>query len=185
MSVSSPSCSFLELSIKPVHHGGTLYLVSTFSATRSSSRLSSSYSLLLSWADRASFGLRGGTILPLALGILGWILFHIHQASSICKEPSMPPRLFKHRTSAAGLIIIFSRCYHTSSDRLLPPHIFSSCQGNFTINLWGLFPPFCTRYHTGRWDHGSTHVRDWQVYTPALVRLRDERHQGRHAFYHR
>ena len=46
-------------------------------------------------------------ILPLVLGILGWILFHIHQASSICKEPSMPPRLFKHRTSAAGFIIIF------------------------------------------------------------------------------
>ncbi|PNP46126.1 hypothetical protein TGAMA5MH_02161 [Trichoderma gamsii] len=46
-------------------------------------------------------------ILPLVLGVLGWITFHIHQASSICREPSMPPRLFKHRTSSGGFIIIF------------------------------------------------------------------------------
>ena len=46
-------------------------------------------------------------IVPLVLGVLGWAAFHIHQASPICKEPSMPPRLFKHRTSAGGFLIIF------------------------------------------------------------------------------
>ena len=42
-------------------------------------------------------------ILPLVLGFLGWGLFHFHQASPMCKEPSIPSRLFKNRTSAAGL----------------------------------------------------------------------------------
>ncbi|KAH6609100.1 MFS transporter [Trichoderma cornu-damae] len=46
-------------------------------------------------------------ILPLVLGILGWAIFHFHQASPICREPSMPPRLFKHRTSSGGFVIIF------------------------------------------------------------------------------
>ena len=78
-----------------------------------------------------------------------------------------------------------SRRYNSSSYRLLPPHIISSRQGNFAIDLWGIFPPFCTRHHTSWWDHGSTHVQDWQVHTPALVWLRDERHRGRHAFYSR
>ena len=44
-------------------------------------------------------------VVPLVLGSLGWIAFHIHQASPICKEPSMPPRLFTNRTSAAGYIL--------------------------------------------------------------------------------
>lgn len=46
-------------------------------------------------------------IVPLVLGVLGWVTFHVHQASPVCREPSMPPRLFKHRTSSGGFIIIF------------------------------------------------------------------------------
>ncbi|KAI0096706.1 major facilitator superfamily domain-containing protein [Nemania sp. FL0031] len=46
-------------------------------------------------------------ILPLVLGVLGWITFHIHQASHICRDPSTPPRLFKHRTSSTGFLMIF------------------------------------------------------------------------------
>jgi MFS family permease len=46
-------------------------------------------------------------IVPLVLGILGWIAFHFHQAW-LCKEPSVPPRLFKHRTSAVGFVLGFT-----------------------------------------------------------------------------
>ncbi|KAI1423600.1 major facilitator superfamily domain-containing protein [Xylaria sp. FL1777] len=46
-------------------------------------------------------------ILPIVLGGLGWIAFHFYQASPFCKEPSTPPRLFKHRTSSAGFLMIF------------------------------------------------------------------------------
>ncbi|KAI9713124.1 MAG: hypothetical protein M1820_001109 [Bogoriella megaspora] len=46
-------------------------------------------------------------ITPLVAGFAGWALFHVHQASPICKEPSMPPALFRNRTSVAGLILAF------------------------------------------------------------------------------
>jgi MFS family permease len=46
-------------------------------------------------------------ILPLVLGGLGWIAFHIHQVSPICKEPSVPSRVFSNRTSAAAYGITF------------------------------------------------------------------------------
>lgn len=46
-------------------------------------------------------------ILPLVLGVLGWILYHFYQASRFCREPSTPPRLFKHRTSVVGFLMIF------------------------------------------------------------------------------
>lgn len=45
--------------------------------------------------------------LPLILGVAGWILFHLHQGSRFCREPSMPPSLFKTRTSATGFFLIF------------------------------------------------------------------------------
>ncbi|CAI7666582.1 unnamed protein product [Penicillium crustosum] len=45
-------------------------------------------------------------IVPLVLGVLGWALFHVHQA--FCKEPSIPPRLFRNRStvSAYGMSFI-------------------------------------------------------------------------------
>ncbi|OTA56914.1 major facilitator superfamily MFS_1 [Hypoxylon sp. EC38] len=50
-------------------------------------------------------------IVPLVIGFCGWGAFHIHQASPICKEPSMPPLLFRNRTSVACLALTFiSNC---------------------------------------------------------------------------
>lgn len=47
-------------------------------------------------------------ILPLVLGVLGWLLFHFHQAAPrLCPSPSTPPQLFTNRTSATGFILIF------------------------------------------------------------------------------
>jgi MFS family permease len=46
-------------------------------------------------------------IVPLVVGFAGWALFHVHQASSLCKEPSMPPLLFKNRTSVVCLLLTF------------------------------------------------------------------------------
>ena len=47
-------------------------------------------------------------VVPLVLGISGWLGFHVHQASSLCKEPSMPPRLFMNRTSVVGFFLAFN-----------------------------------------------------------------------------
>ncbi|KAI0103253.1 putative transporter [Nemania sp. FL0031] len=44
---------------------------------------------------------------PLIIGFAGWALFHVHQASSICKEPSVPPLIFRNRTSVICLILTF------------------------------------------------------------------------------
>jgi MFS family permease len=46
-------------------------------------------------------------IVPIVLGVCGWILFHLHQASPICREPSVPPRLFANRTSCIGFFLAF------------------------------------------------------------------------------
>jgi MFS family permease len=46
-------------------------------------------------------------ILPLVLGIVGWICFHIHQ-KWFCTEPSVPPHLFGNRTSAIGFVLGFT-----------------------------------------------------------------------------
>ncbi|PSN67348.1 MFS general substrate transporter [Corynespora cassiicola Philippines] len=47
-------------------------------------------------------------LLPLVLGVGGWILFHIQQVTPLlCKSPSAPPHLFTNRTSATGFILTF------------------------------------------------------------------------------
>ena len=49
----------------------------------------------------------GRIVAPLVLGIAGWAVFHVQQSSRFCNNPSIPPKLFKNRTSAASLILIF------------------------------------------------------------------------------
>lgn len=50
-------------------------------------------------------------VVPIVVGVAGWVAFHVHQSAEGKRwgpvEPSMPMRLFKHRTSAAGFVIIF------------------------------------------------------------------------------
>ncbi|KUJ19473.1 MFS general substrate transporter [Mollisia scopiformis] len=48
-------------------------------------------------------------ILPIVVGVLGWIGFHIYEwrPPAFCKEVSIPPRIFATRTSAAGFYIDF------------------------------------------------------------------------------
>ena len=48
-------------------------------------------------------------ILPIVLGGLGWLGFHPYEwrHPKYCLEPSVPPRIFTNRTSAAGFSIVF------------------------------------------------------------------------------
>lgn len=46
-------------------------------------------------------------IVPIVLGFVGWASFHIYEASPLCKNPSMPPRLFTNRTSFVGYLLAF------------------------------------------------------------------------------
>jgi Major Facilitator Superfamily len=47
------------------------------------------------------------SIVPLVLGFVGFIIFHIYEATSFCVEPTMPPRLFANRTSSMAFILTF------------------------------------------------------------------------------
>ncbi|KAH6682105.1 hypothetical protein B0J14DRAFT_680440, partial [Halenospora varia] len=46
-------------------------------------------------------------LLPFVIGIVGYIAFHIFEASKFCFEPTIPPRLFSNRTSFAAFIVTF------------------------------------------------------------------------------
>ncbi|CAI6337893.1 unnamed protein product [Periconia digitata] len=47
------------------------------------------------------------TIVPLVLGFLGMLGFHIYEASGYQSEPVMPPRLFANRTSLISFVLVF------------------------------------------------------------------------------
>ncbi|KAF3483154.1 uncharacterized protein GIQ15_02478 [Arthroderma uncinatum] len=46
-------------------------------------------------------------LVPLVLGAVGWALFHVFEASPYCLEPTMPPRLFRNRTSMGAYVLAF------------------------------------------------------------------------------
>jgi Fungal trichothecene efflux pump (TRI12) len=46
-------------------------------------------------------------IVPMVLGLVGLVFFALYESLSSVKQPVMPPRLFKNRTSAAVMVITF------------------------------------------------------------------------------
>jgi hypothetical protein len=46
-------------------------------------------------------------IVPIVLGALGWVAFHVFESLSFCKEPMVPNHLFSNRTAAAGFLMAF------------------------------------------------------------------------------
>jgi hypothetical protein len=47
-------------------------------------------------------------IVPIVLGLTGWIAFHIQQSLPTTKYPSVPARLFSNRTSATAYMLSFT-----------------------------------------------------------------------------
>lgn len=81
-------------------------------------------------------------ILSLVLGVFGWIVFHIHQASPICREPSMPPRLFKHRTSSVGFLMIFLISTFSQAIAFFIPIYFQAVRGTSPLVSGVNYLPF-------------------------------------------
>lgn len=46
-------------------------------------------------------------VVPLVVGFVGWIGFHVYEATPFCKQPSVPPHLFATRTSLIGYFLGF------------------------------------------------------------------------------
>ncbi|KAI1169514.1 major facilitator superfamily domain-containing protein [Nemania sp. FL0916] len=81
-------------------------------------------------------------IVPLVLGILGWIAFHVYQASPVCKEPTVPPRLFRHRTSIVGFIMIFLASSFTQALSFFLPIYFQAVKGSTPLLSGVRYLPF-------------------------------------------
>ncbi|KAF1977364.1 MFS general substrate transporter [Bimuria novae-zelandiae CBS 107.79] len=47
------------------------------------------------------------TILPITIGVAGFIAMAFFEASRFCREPGIPPRLFTNRTTVAGYFMAF------------------------------------------------------------------------------
>ncbi|KAI1375653.1 major facilitator superfamily MFS_1 [Hypoxylon crocopeplum] len=99
-------------------------------------------------------------IMPIVLGIAGWIVFHFHQASRFCREPSMPPHLFKSCTSVTSFFLIFLASIILQAANYFLPVYFQGTS-RYKILHWagfsliaiglGLFSTFRTDSTVGAW----------------------------------
>ncbi|KAL9036216.1 MAG: hypothetical protein Q9180_004426 [Flavoplaca navasiana] len=81
-------------------------------------------------------------IVPLVLGALGYAAFHVHQASPICREPSMPPRLFKNRTSAASFVLVCISSMLLQTVAFFMPVYFQAVRGTSPLAAGINFLPY-------------------------------------------
>lgn len=84
------------------------------------------------------------TILPIVLGVLGWIGFHLYEwkPPAFCKEPSVPSHLFANRTSAAGFYIVFISSTLLQWVAFFWPVYFQAVQGTTPLRSGVNFIPF-------------------------------------------
>ncbi|KAF3058319.1 putative transporter C3H1.06c [Daldinia childiae] len=81
-------------------------------------------------------------IMPIVLGIAGWIAFHFHQASRFCREPTMPPHLFKSRTSVASFLLIFLASITLQAVNYFLPVYFQGVKGTSALQSGVNYLPF-------------------------------------------
>lgn len=81
-------------------------------------------------------------IMPIILGVAGWAVFHVHQASRFCREPSMPPNLFKTRTSVTGFVLIFLASIILQAVNYFLPVYFQAVKGTTALQSGVYYLPF-------------------------------------------
>lgn len=81
-------------------------------------------------------------VVPLVLGGLGWVAFHIHQASPLCKEPSVPARLFSNRTSATAYGLTFISSITIQMINYFLPVYLQAVKGRSPLQAGIQFLPF-------------------------------------------
>jgi MFS family permease len=80
-------------------------------------------------------------VVPLVFGGLGWIAFHIHQASPLCKEPSVPTRLFSNRTSVTAYGLTFLSSVIVQQITYFIPIYFQAVKGSNPLRAGLQFLP--------------------------------------------
>lgn len=79
-------------------------------------------------------------IVPLILGGIGWIVFHIQQV--FASSPSVPTRLFTNRTSATAFALTFFSAFLVQSATYFLPVWFQAVLGVTVLNSGVYFLPF-------------------------------------------
>ncbi|KAF1974668.1 MFS general substrate transporter [Bimuria novae-zelandiae CBS 107.79] len=72
-------------------------------------------------------------ILPLVLGCLGWIAFHVQQSAPMTRWPSVPARLFSNRTSATAYVLTFFASVLVQSAAYFLPVWFQAVLGTTVL----------------------------------------------------
>ena len=65
--------------------------------------------IALSWATTRFPWSSWRILVPLSIGFAGTTAFHVFEASKLCIQPIIPPRLFTNRTCAAAMILTFAQ----------------------------------------------------------------------------
>ncbi|KAI9155655.1 major Facilitator Superfamily protein [Paramyrothecium foliicola] len=79
-------------------------------------------------------------IVPLVLGAVGWIVFHITQF--YVKLPSVPTRIFGNRTSAAALVLTFTSSILVQAASYFLPVYFQAVKATTVLDSGTFFLPF-------------------------------------------
>ncbi|KAI3397647.1 hypothetical protein diail_10518 [Diaporthe ilicicola] len=61
--------------------------------------------IALTWADTRYPWISWRILVPFLVGFAGLAAFHMYETSSLCKHPTIPPRLFRNRTAAVAFAI--------------------------------------------------------------------------------
>lgn len=80
-------------------------------------------------------------IVPLVLGVLGWVAFHVHQ-SLFARHPSMPSRLFSNRTSATAFALTFLSSVLVQSITYFLPIYFQGVLSTTVLESGTFFLPY-------------------------------------------
>ncbi|KAI0861802.1 major facilitator superfamily domain-containing protein [Xylaria cubensis] len=80
-------------------------------------------------------------ILPLVLGGVGWLLFHVHQ-HYFAPHPSVPSRLFRNRTSATAFFLTFTSSIILQMTSYFLPLYFQAVLATTTLESGTYFLPF-------------------------------------------
>lgn len=80
-------------------------------------------------------------VVPLVLGIVGWIAFHLQQAF-LAKYPSVPIRMFANRTSATAFVLTFTSSIIVQAITYFFPIYLQAVQGTTALESGTFFLPF-------------------------------------------
>ncbi|EAQ83429.1 hypothetical protein CHGG_09833 [Chaetomium globosum CBS 148.51] len=106
-------------------------------------------------------------IVPIVLGVLGWIAFHLHQ-HFLARNPGVPSRLFSNRTSAGGYLLTFLSSVLIQTAGYFLPVYFQAVLGTTVFDSGINFLPFAigTLFAAGI---GGVALSHFGVYRPIHV----------------